>query len=194
MRIIDIDAPPREPVTLEMAKQFLRVTQPDEDSLISDLILAARIRVETLTASSLITRRRLYMTDNINTAGIFVNHRPIQDVCRVGVISNSGAVTDIGLDRIDINLRVTPPVLRLTSRQSWIASAPQACGVEIEFKAGYGDLAEEIPMPLRQAILLLVADSFEHRDIGADAGSNTGHPSVPFMVDALLMPYRTLRL
>jgi len=47
MRIIDIDAPPREPVTLEMAKQFLRVTQPDEDSLISDLILAARIRVET---------------------------------------------------------------------------------------------------------------------------------------------------
>ena len=47
-------------------------------------------------------------------------------------------------------------------------------------------------MPLRQAVLLLLAQSYEYR--GQDSAPPKVPPTVPMMVDALLMPYRGVRL
>jgi len=141
MRIKDINPPPIEPVTLDAAKEFLRVTHAAEDGLIESLIVSARIRIEALINTSLITR-------------------------------------------------ATPSSLRLILRRSWASYAPQVWGVEIEFDAGFGPEIGDVPMPLRQAILLLIAEAYEHRDRRAEQNV----PGVPFMVDALLMPYRMLKL
>jgi len=55
------------------------------------------------------------------------------------------------------------------------------------FDAGYGSAPEDVPMQLRQAVLLLLAQHYEHRDEALNR-------PVPMLVDALLMPYRTVRL
>ena len=74
---------------------------------------------------------------------------------------------------------------------SWPKPGRTANGIEIAFVAGYGDAAADVPAPIRQAILLLVAHWHEHREpveIGA------AKPPCPSTVSELLQPYRWVRL
>ena len=57
----------------------------------------------------------------------------------------------------------------------------------ITFTAGYGAPAE-VPAAIRQAMLLLVTQWYEHRQV---TGTGT---ALPFAVEALLAPYRRIRL
>jgi uncharacterized phiE125 gp8 family phage protein len=62
-----------------------------------------------------------------------------------------------------------------------------ANGIEIGLEAGYGATATDVPEPLRQALLLLVAHWYDYRnpvEIGAT------DIEVPHMISALLAPYR----
>ena len=58
---------------------------------------------------------------------------------------------------------------------------------EVDVLAGFGTAAE-VPVPLRQAVLLLVADAYEHREREA------GFARTSLRVDALIGPYRGPRL
>ena len=73
----------------------------------------------------------------------------------------------------------------------WPVPGRIANGIEVAFTAGFGDAAADVPAPIRQAILLLIAHWYEHRtplEIGAQA------QPVPDMVGELLGPYRSPRL
>jgi uncharacterized phiE125 gp8 family phage protein len=62
---------------------------------------------------------------------------------------------------------------------------------EIAFAAGYGDEADDVPGPVRQALKLLVAHWFERRE---PVVLGLGAQEVPATVAALLLPYRRVRL
>ena len=67
-----------------------------------------------------------------------------------------------------------------------IATVALGAPVSVIFTAGYGVSTDDIPAPLRQAMLLLVTNAYEHR---------TDVPeTMPLMVDALTMPYKVLGL
>jgi len=183
--ITDIDPPPIEPVTLDYAKIFLRVDTDDDNQLISDLIKGSRLRVEDMIGASLITRRRLYMSHSVPERSLFINHTPVTAVHRVGIIAPDCTVTDVPVEDYTVSLRAIPAAVCLNSVRWSDYADPVA--VEVEIEAGYGTTADDVPMQLRQAILLLLAQSYEHRD------SET-QPPLPMMVDALTMPYRGLRL
>lgn len=187
MRIDDIDAPPIEPVDLAYTKTFLRVDGDSEDALIFDLIRSARERIARLILTSLIARRRTYNAQTFALSGVFINHSPVTEVLSVNVVSANGVITDVPLSTLKINLRSRPVSLCVGNDGTWGQFAPDICALDIEVMAGYGVTREDIPMPIRQAILLLVAESYEHR-------GQAERPSIPMMVDALLMPYRSLRL
>ena len=187
MAIVDISAPPIEPILLDYAKVFLRVDTDDEDALIADLIRAARLRVESLINTALISRPRRFTSTRLSAKGVFINQSAITEVTAVRVIGG-GVSVDIALASTSINLRCQPPVVTLKDRPSFASYGENADTLEIDFIAGYGDSPEDVPMPLRQAVLLLLAQSYEYR------GANDAPPTVPMIVDALLMPYRGVRL
>jgi len=178
--IKDINPPSVEPVSLQSAKAFLRVDHDDEDELITDFIQAARERIEAHLSVTLITRRRLYVKARPKSTNLYINHHPIKRVIAVDCIFGEDTKR---LDPSDylINLHARPASLRLLSSHT-----PSVDAIQIEIEAGFGAAASEIPMPIRQAIMLLIAQSYEHR---GDADI-----AMPLMVDALLMPYRGLRL
>ena len=63
--------------------------------------------------------------------------------------------------------------------------------IEIDFVAGHGDTPSDVPQPIRQALLLLIAHWYENREpveIGATA------TTIPAGVSELLMPYRRRQL
>ena len=169
MTLTDLSPPPNLAVSLSAAKTFLRVDHDDEDTLITDLIETATLQIEDRCGVSLITRPQR-LTKSATRAGVYINRYPIHSI---------EAVTheDDPLE-IDANLRARPVCVRTG------VIGP----ITVDFTAGYGDAAEDIPTPLRQGLLLLVAHLYEHRD-GGEAP-----PGFPMMVDALTQPYRGVRL
>lgn len=187
--ISDISRPAVEPVTLDYAKTFLRVDHDDDDALISDLITSARLRIETLIGGSLIMRPRRLVSTHISGRGVFINHHPVTAINRISICGAASECVEISPDSYSANLRCQPPAVTVNAPGGWRGLLSGATHIEVEFTAGFGEAAEDIPMPLRQAVMLLLAQSYEYRGDRED-----GLPPIPMMVDALIMPYRNVRL
>ena len=84
-----------------------------------------------------------------------------------------------------------PPRLVRHGALAWPRPGRIANGIEVAFTAGYGPAAADVPAPVRQAILLLVAHWYEHRS-PLEQGARP--EPVPTMVSELLAAYRTPRL
>ena len=176
--ITDLIPPESEPITLEGAKLFLRIDHDEEDTLISDLIRSAREQVERLCARTLIKRQQQVIWTAPFQDRLKLPTSPVTAILDVNVYEADGQEQVI--TNYQSNLRATPPSLCFD-----IPSSVQTIVATIE--AGYGEISEDVPMPLRQAMLLLIGQGYEARN-GQDIGG------VPMMVDALIMPYRSLKL
>ena len=187
MSITDIDPPPIEPVTLAAAKEFLRIDHDHEDALIADFITAARERVEMMARLTFISRRRAYSTAKSCTSRLFINHSPVKHIHKISLIDGADNSLDIPMSELYINKRARPASLETRKRALFSDYAADPAAIVVELEAGYGASPEDVPMQLRQAVLLLVAQHYEHRDEALKR-------PVPMLVDALLMPYWTVRL
>ncbi len=187
MTISDITAPLTEPISLNGAKEFLRVDHGHEDALITDMIRAARERIEVMARTSLITRRRAFTSSRLCATTLFINHSPIRFIHKVTLLDANDSVVDVPLSELFINRRASPVSIQARGRALLSDYAIDPVAIVVELDAGYGAEKETVPMQLRQAVLLLLAQHYEHRD---DALTRP----VPMLVDALLMPYRTVRL
>ena len=172
MTLTDLSPPPAPAVSLDAAKAFLRVDHPDEDALITDLIDAATRQVEDRAGVSLITRPQRFSRTPVRTdkgPGVYLTRYPVLSI-------EALEQNELSFP-IETDLRARPPFIRTG-----------AVGlVTVDFTAGYGLTAADVPTPLRQGVLLLLAHLYEHR-----AGNIP--PGFPMMVDALIQPYRGMRL
>jgi len=184
-----LSGPALEPVALDEARAFVRVDDTTEDALLTTLIATARVHVESVTGRALITQTWRLVLDCWPLDGVVaLPVAPLLSLVSItGYLSGGTAVpvssTGVTLDHSEARLLLPadfdPPVL-LRERG----------GIEIDFVAGYGATSADVPAPLRQALLLLVAGWFENRDALASAGN--GVP--PAGLDLLLAPYRRVRL
>lgn len=168
----DLSPPPVEPITLAETKLFLRVDQDDDDALIETLITSARETLEARLGVAMISRP-------METSGpaARVIRVPRYPVVSVDSVSLDGSE----ITEFDADLRRQPSTVTIN------LSGVRDAGVDIAFTAGFGDEASDIPTPLLQAMLLLVAHAYEHRD-------DPETRPIPFMVDALTQPYRMASL
>ena len=60
-------------------------------------------------------------------------------------------------------------------------------GVVVRFVCGYGSLGTDVPMAIRQAMLLIIGHLYEHRE-----ASSSGVHLLPMGVEALLATYRVM--
>ncbi len=187
MALIDLVPPSVEPVDLAYVKTFLRVDHSDEDTLITTLIKTARHQVENIIGRTLIRRTFIYRGVVPRGDCISLPRPPLLSVARLTLIAENDQAVDIPASDYDVSVRCEPGEIRLKPSVSWSDYLPVFANLEIEFDAGYGGAADDVPLPIKQAILLLIAQNFEHRDQNEQAG-------IPMMVDALLAPFRWVRL
>ena len=173
------------------AKAHLRVDGDHEDVLIDALIATARMFVERAFGLALITQEWSYYLDFWPRGGaVALPLAPVQEVSAVTLHDAGGGATEIASEGYAADLLSQPARLVLNSALPSVT--PRALNAfEIAFLAGHGDEKENVPAPIRHALLLLVAHWFERREpvvLGASA------QEVPATVAGLLLPYRRVRL
>lgn len=184
-------APSVEPISLAEAKAHLRVDEDAEDDLISALTASARGWVERQYGLALITQGWSFYLDRLPEGGaVALPLAPQQAVASVTFHAADGGTTELDADDYAYDA-ISQPARLIFKSVSGGASLRRLNGLEIAYTAGFGDAADDVPAPIRQALLLLIAHWFERREPVAMGGEA---PEVPAMVAGLLAPYRQVRL
>lgn len=192
MALVLTSGPTAEPVTLAEAKAHLRVDGTAEDTLVGSLIVTSRLHIEAALGLALITQAWSYFIDAWPAGPeLALPLRPVQSIAAVKLYAADESVTVVPAGTYLLDGAATPARLVRSGSLAWPKPNRAANGIEVALVTGYGDAAADVPAPIRQAILLLVAHWHEHREpVEIGAASAT----VPAMVSDLLQPYRSIRL
>ena len=187
LSLLLVTPPAVEPIALADANTHLRVDVPDDDALITALIAAARQACEAFTGRTLITQAwRLFLDGPLLPRVVALPRPPILSVVAATVIADDA--TETIADPATYTVDTAGARLLLKQTSDWPAAVPRACaGLRIDFTAGYGPAATDVPAALRQGILQHIAQLYANRG-DADA------PALPAACAALYQPYRFLRL
>jgi len=184
---IVLTAPPAiEPVTLDAAKAHLKVDTSDDDTLITDMIAAARARAELIISRAFITQHWTLSLDTWPDDGVIaIPFPPLQSVASVTAYApdDTGAVLDASTYQVDT--ASAPARLALKPNASPPVNLRRINAIEIAYIAGYGDTADAVPELIREAILEIVADLYANRGDSDET---------PLAAMALLAPYRVLNI
>lgn len=192
MANILLSGPTVEPITLAEAKAHLRVDASGEDSLIQSLIMASRLHIEAALDLALITQSWRHQRDVWPPSRVLILPlRPIQSLTAVTLHDDDATSRTLDVGDFVVDGHANPARLVWRGNGAVPAAGIIANGIEIDIVAGYGDAATDVPQPIRQALLLLIAHWYENREpveIGATA------TTIPASVSELLMPYRRRQL
>ncbi len=181
--------PAEEPVSLAEAKAFLRLDDTAEDALVTTLITAARLHVEGTTARATVAQSwRLVLDAWPVEREIRLPVAPLLSLLAVTVFDEEGEPTELDIGQFEIDA-VTPRLLLPAGID--LPPMRERQGIEIDYVAGYGPDAADVPADLRQAMLVLVGYWFANRDAVIVAGSGA---VVPPGFDRLVAGYRRVRL
>lgn len=192
---IRVHTPPAvEPLDLEEVRLHLRLDEDDvtEVSLIQGLITAAREHVEAILNRALITQTLELVLDGWPAGNaIMLPRPPLQSVASVTYTDYAGTATVLSTSDYYVDNENDPAQIVLEYGQSWPSTTLRSTGaIVIQYVAGYGDAAADIPQAIVQAMLLLVGHWYETREAVQETRFAAGSKELPFTVSALLAPYR----
>ena len=178
-------APTEMPVSLDEAKAHLHVDHDDQDDLISAQIKAATAWLD---GYSGILGRALVTQTWRQEFGRFAERMALP----LSPVTAIESVTYFDADNLQQTLDASVYALLADARGAYVALQPVQSwpsvyrrydAVSITFTAGYGAV-EDVPEPIRQAILLFVQRLFD----GAGTEVDT---AIDRAVHALIAPFRT---
>ncbi len=159
-------APTLEPVTRDEAKAHLRITYTDEDSQVDAIITAARQIVEE-TSWRAIMEQTWRLSLPAFPLYFLLPRPPLLPPTPpvINYIDPGGTMETVDSSVYHVAYDAEPGLISLKSGQSWPATQagnPEA--VQVEYTAGYGALASDVPANVKQAILLVCGDLWANRE------------------------------
>ena len=158
-------APAVEPVSLNEAKDHLRVSVDEDDALIQRLIRTARRHTErTLSFRALITQTLVGGLPNWPHDGVIrLPYPPLQSVTSIAYVDTAGnsANVDSAVYGVDTKL----DLIYLNYNQTWpTVSLRPYDPITITWVAGQGDSGSDVDDEYKATILLLVGHLYENRE------------------------------
>ncbi len=176
-----LSPPAAEPVALQDLKDHLRVDGDAEDGVIAAALASAVRAIEARAGLAIMTQVWRLTLDAAPAETLIL---PIAPVTSLDAVTVSGAAVSLSAYEFAPG---APAKLRPAA--PWPAPANRIGDVVIDFTAGFAS-ADDIPASLTQAVKMLAAHFYENRE-GAVAARVY---SLPRGVDALIAPWRELRL
>ena len=160
-----------EPITLQQAKEHLRLDTADDDSVVGLNILAAREKAEEITNRALITQTWTWKLDRFpvsSAIALRVPRSPLSSITSIQYVDSDGVTQTWASSNYDVATPGGPRPDRgrimPAYGEVWPTTREQMDAVTIIFIAGYGGAAEDMPANLVSAMLLHVGTLFEHRE------------------------------
>ncbi len=148
-------------VTLQEAKDHLRVDSSDDDTYISTLIVSAQRQVESYTNRCLSDTTYHFRLSAYPKGGIVLPFSPIKSITAIKYYDSDNAEQTLSSDDYYYNIYEEPCTIRWEEEPSE-AYEYRVDAVSVEFVAGY--TSPEVPPPgLEHAIKLLLSDMYEQR-------------------------------
>ena len=176
-----VTAPGSYPVSTASAKAQCRVDHDDENTLIEGLIAAATDYVELYLGRALVSQTWELVLDDFSDE-ILIGKGPVSSITSVKYYDPDGVEQTLSSSTYSFDATADPQRITLNPGYSWPSIDEGVAKITIRFVCGYST----VPAPIKQAMLLLIAQWYDNR---ADA---TDRPMIamPNAVAALLTNYR----
>ncbi|PIR39589.1 MAG: hypothetical protein COV35_03540 [Alphaproteobacteria bacterium CG11_big_fil_rev_8_21_14_0_20_39_49] len=169
-------APAIEPLTLTEVKTYLKVNTSDDDALITNLIITVRQATEKFLKVSLISQSRKISYDKYCPSVVKLAMGPVQSITSVTAVQRDESTSVISTNAY---------YLSAGKRKLIFDANVVSHRVEIIYVAGYGDLADDVPNPIKQGMLSHILAIYDGR-----AGANV----IPPQSQTLYAPYKFLSI
>jgi len=176
------------PVTLTEAKLHLRVDSTDEDTLINMLIAAATSHAEDYTWRTIMPTVFEYVDDDFDHE-IKIDTFPIATIDSIKYYDLTNTLQTVPSTQYESNLLECPAEIEPASGYYWPDAYIRYDAVAVRFTAGYASAAV-VPAAIKQAILMMVSNMYEHRE---DEITGTIVSGLSFTSKHLLNTYRVNR-
>lgn len=176
--------PAVEPVGLAQFKQHLRLSCDDEDTLLQACLSAARQRVEQESRRSLVSTTWKLCRSSWGCDGIIrLPQGRLQSVSLVTYVEPATGVRRTwDLEGYQVVTSSEPGFVLPAFGECWPAARTAPESVQITYVAGYGPAADDVPQPLRSAILLVAADLYEVREASVVGTIIAQNPAVQSLI------------
>lgn len=178
-------APADDPISLAEAKKHLRVTHTAEDDYITDLIMVARMACEDRIQQTLVCTPWRLTLDAFSTK-VVLPMGPVLEMLSIQYVDVDGVTQTLVLADSQLASQNDIYFLVPAVQKQWPATQAGRYGaVWVDYKAGFGVAAADVPTPLRRWMLLAIGDMYANRERSSD------RPVVPQQfADGLLDAYR----
>lgn len=187
MRVVT--PPAAEPVTLAEAKVHLRLEQAEDDVYVSALVQAARQYIEEVCWRGVVAQTWEAVLGRFpETGAVVLPGGNLGAITSVAYTDADGAAQTLAASAYEADTVSVPGRIILADGESWPSTRSRWDAVRVRYTVGWA--VPDVPGPIRQALLLLVAQMYEQR-VPEVTGATIG--KLEFAVDALLGPYRLVR-
>lgn len=168
-----------EIVPLGELKAFLRVETDVEDALLAGMLRSAQATIEAW-VGQLLVRREIVEEGQVRDGCVRLSLGPVEAIFSVARREADGTFSELSDDQ-------WTELLSGGSRASIRLQGAAAGRVRVRYRAGIAEHWNEVPEPLRLAVMRTAAHAFANRDSSEDAG-------VPPVVRQLLASWRSIRM
>lgn len=150
-------------VSLSDAKDHLRVGNSDDDTLITNLILAATQAAQNYTNRFFINHTLRMDCDTWDETEYFYKS-PIYSSTSVEYYGTSATVYDVWDSSNYIVDKVHQPArLLLQENKTYPTLADRKAAIKLTYISGYGTTKSDVPQGIKQAVLLMIGNWYENR-------------------------------
>lgn len=192
--------PASEPVSLSEAKSFLRITDSDDDALLSSLVSAVRQKAEAWTRRSFITQTWTLWNDSVPDGSILsIPLSPLQSVIHIKSYDLENIASTFDPSKYLLDSASSPGRIGLNDGQTWPTGLRKINTLETEFVSGFGD-ASSVPESIKQGILQWVKLLFANKSKLYESDESTSglielnRIPIPPAVMVLWEPYRIFKI
>lgn len=191
-----------EPITLTEAKAQLRESSSDNDAMITALIIEAREEIEADTWRALVPTTKVVQLRGFPVAEVgafgLVNPSPLQivlprpplvSITSIMYLDANGASQSYDVGTLRVDIRHQPGTIEPPHNTPWPETRDDPGAVVITYVCGYANAAA-VPQMLKQAMLLLISELYEHAEPNELSKAAGGIGQARTTLDRILEKFR----